>query len=113
MSAMKFFLTSLRQSWGRKSVIGIPYIFLILFFSLPFLIVFKLSISDMDGIRFKDLLDYADGVVMLRMRVSNYLFLMTDSLYVYTYWYSIKLAALNTAICLAIGYPFAYFMARA
>jgi putrescine transport system permease protein len=104
---------SLRRGWGRASVIGIPYLFLILFFSLPFLIVFKLSISDMDGIRFKDLIDYSGGVATLRVRVSNYLFLMTDSLYVYTYWYSIKLAALTTAICLAIGYPFAYFMARA
>ena len=102
-----------REGWGKRSVIGIPYIFLILFFSLPFLIVFKLSISDTEGIRFKDLLDYADGVAVLRVRVSNYLFLMTDSLYVNTYWYSIKLAALNTVICLAIGYPFAYFMARA
>jgi putrescine transport system permease protein len=94
-------------------VIGIPYLFLILFFSLPFLIVLKLSISDTEGIRFKDLFDYIDGVAILRVRVSNYLFLMTDSLYVYTYWYSIKLATLNTLICLVIGYPFAYFMARA
>ncbi len=104
---------ALRKGWGKRSVIGIPYIFLILFFSLPFLIVFKLSISDTEGIRFKDLFDYIDGVAILRVRVSNYLFLMTDSLYVYTYWYSIKLAALNTVICLIVGYPFAYFMARA
>ena len=75
-------IQSLRRGWGKRSVIGIPYIFLILFFSLPFLIVFKLSVSDMDGIRFKDLLDYADGVATLRVRLSNYLFLMTDSLYV-------------------------------
>ncbi|HEY8023102.1 MAG TPA: ABC transporter permease subunit [Burkholderiaceae bacterium] len=100
------------KGWGRRSVIGIPYIFLILFFSLPFLIVLKLSISDTEGIRFKDLFDYIDGVAIIRVRLSNYVFLMTDSLYVYTYWYSIKLAALNTAICLFIGYPFAYFMAR-
>ncbi len=104
---------SWRQGWGRRSVIGIPYVFLILFFSLPFLIVLKLSISDTEGIRFKDLFDYIDGVAIIRVRLSNYVFLMTDSLYVYTYWYSIKLAALNTAICLFIGYPFAYFMARA
>ena len=48
---------ALRKGWGKRSVIGIPYIFLILFFSLPFLIVFKLSISDTEGIRFKDLFD--------------------------------------------------------
>jgi putrescine transport system permease protein len=105
--------SALRGGWGKRSVIGIPYLFLILFFSLPFLIVLKLSISDTEGIRFKDLFDYIDGVAILRVRVSNYLFLMTDSLYVYTYWYSIKLATLNTLICLVIGYPFAYFMARA
>jgi len=106
------FRKSWSKGWGRRSVIGIPYVFLILFFSLPFLIVLKLSISDTEGIRFKDLFDYIDGVAIIRVRLSNYVFLMTDSLYVYTYWYSIKLAALNTAICLFIGYPFAYFMAR-
>ncbi len=103
---------NLSQSWGRRTVIGIPYLFLILLFTVPFLVVLKISVSETDGIRFQDLTSYADGVIQLKIKLSNYIFLSTDSLYVQTYWSSIKFASLNTVICLLIGYPFAYFMAR-
>jgi putrescine transport system permease protein len=93
-------------------VIGIPYLFLVLFFSLPFLVVLKISLSDMEGIRFKDLVTWVDGALTLRLKFSNYLFLTTDPEYVLTYLESLGFASLNTLICLAIGYPFAYFMAR-
>jgi putrescine transport system permease protein len=85
---------------------------LILLFTIPFLVVLKLSVSESDGIRFQDLMQYSDGVVSLKIKLSNYIFLTTDPLYIETYWSSIKFAALNTLICLLIGYPFAYFMAR-
>jgi putrescine transport system permease protein len=100
------------QGWGRRAVIGLPYLFLLLFFSLPFLVVLRISVSDVVGVRFQDLLSWADGTLTLRLKLSNYLFLTTDPVYILTYLRSIGLAALNTAICLAIGYPFAYFMAR-
>lgn len=104
----------LKRNWGRRSVIGIPYGFLILFFSVPFLVVLKISVSSTDelGIHFQDLTSYANGIFELKIKLSNYIFLTTDSLYIETYWSSIKFAALNTLICLLIGYPFAYFMAR-
>lgn len=100
-------------NWGRRTVIGVPYGFLILFFSLPFLVVLKISVSEVFGVHFGDLLSYADGVSTLKIDWSNYLFLTSDSLYVQTYWSSIRFAFLNTVICLVIGYPFAYFMVRA
>jgi putrescine transport system permease protein len=103
---------ALTRGWGQRTVIGIPYIFLILLFTVPFLVVLKISVSESDGIRFQDLTSYADGVFDIKIKLSNYIFLSTDPLYVETYWSSIKFAALNTAICLFIGYPFAYFMAR-
>ena len=93
-------------------MIGIPYLFLILLFTVPFLVVLKLSVSESDGIHFQDLTSYTGGVLAIRIKLSNYLFLVTDSLYVKTYLSSLEFAALNTLICLAIGYPFAYFMAR-
>lgn len=101
-----------QQRRGRRFVISVPYVFLLLFFSLPFLVVLRISFSDMEGIRFTDLLSYVDGVIDLKIKISNYLFLTSDPLYIETYWSSIKFAALNTVICLIIGYPFAYFMAR-
>jgi putrescine transport system permease protein len=103
----------LSPHWGPRVVIGIPYLFLILFFSAPFLVVLKLSVSEVEGVRFGDILTWADGVLKLNLKLSNYIFLTTDPLYVETYLSSVGYAALNTAICLAIGYPFAYFMARA
>ena len=105
-------LRALLDNWGRRSVIGIPYLFLILLFTVPFLVVLKISVSETDGIRFQDLLSYVDGALTLKIKLSNYIFLSTDPLYVETYWSSIKFAAINTLTCLFIGYPFAYFMAR-
>jgi len=106
------FLRFLKRDWGKRSVIGIPYVFLIVFFSLPFLVVLKLSVSEADGIHYEDLASYVDGIVNIKIKLSNYIFLSTDPLYVETYWSSVKFATINTVICLIIGYPFAYFMAR-
>ena len=98
---------------GRRLVIGAPYLFLLLFFLLPFVIVFKISISEMENVVFKDLLSLQDGVLQLSIQLGNYVFLAEDPLYIKTYWSSLKYAAATTLLCLFIGYPFAYFMARA
>lgn len=103
----------LGRSWGRKTVIGIPYVFLLLFFSLPFLVVLKISVSETEGVQFKDLFEFVDGTLTMRIRLANYQFLTTDPLYLKTYASSIRFAAICTVICLFIGYPFAYFMTRA
>jgi putrescine transport system permease protein len=101
-----------RIALGRLGVIGIPYGFLVLFFSLPFLVVLKISVSDTDGVRYLDLMHYANGVLEFKLRLESYLFLARDSLYLRAYLYSLQLALVNTLVCLFIGYPFAYFMAR-
>ncbi len=107
MNALKTFVT------GRRLVIALPYLFLLAFFLFPFLIVGKISVSEMENVSFKDLFSYADGVVALKIKLSNYFFIAEDSLYFNTYLSSLKYAAWTTVLCLAIGYPFAYFMARA
>jgi putrescine transport system permease protein len=99
---------------GRGAVIAIPYAWLALAFLAPFLIVLRLSFAEMDpagGIG--DLLTFADGVPHLKLKLANYLFIAQDQLYVLTYLSSLKYAALTTILCLLIGYPFAWFMARA
>jgi putrescine transport system permease protein len=104
---------TLRGLGGRQAVIGIPYVWLLAFFLLPFLIVFRISLAEMDGVRVSEILTYADGVVQLKLKLSNYVFITQDDLYFRTYLSSVTYAAITTLICLAIGYPFAYFMARA
>jgi putrescine transport system permease protein len=98
---------------GRTAVIGIPYFWVLAFFLLPFLIVLKISVSEIDGVVFKDVLTLKEGLLQLTLKLSNYVFITEDDLYFKTYLSSIKYAAVTTAFCLAIGYPFAYFMARA
>ena len=98
---------------GRWAVIGVPYFWLLLFFMLPFLIVMKISVSEMETVTFKDVLTFKDGVLALTLKFSNYALLVQDDLYFLTYVSSLKYAAVTTVLCLLIGYPFANFMARA
>nr|WP_189689695.1 ABC transporter permease subunit [Pseudorhodoferax aquiterrae] len=107
--------TARRSAWwrGRTAVIGIPYLWLLVFFLLPFLIVAKISVSEMETVNFKDLLTLKEGVLQLSLKFSNYVFITQDDLYFRAYVASLKYAAITTVLCLAIGYPFAYFMARA
>ena len=98
---------------GRTLVIAVPFLFLLLFFLFPFFIVGKISVSEMETVTFKDVLTYKDGVLALALKLSNYIFITEDALYFKTYLASIKYAAATTVLCLLIGYPFAYFMARA
>ncbi|HEY4069677.1 MAG TPA: ABC transporter permease subunit [Burkholderiaceae bacterium] len=108
---MKRLLQGFRR--GRSTVIGIPYLWLIVFFLLPFLVVLKISFSEMGTVSVNDILTFKDGAMQLTLRGTTYAFITQDDLYVKTYLSSIKYAAITTVWCLLIGYPFAYFMARA
>ena len=98
---------------GRHAVIGLPYGWLLLFFLFPFLILVKISVSEMETVNFKDLVTFKEGLLQLTLKLSNYVFISEDPLYVKTYLSSLKYAAAATVLCLGLGYPFAYFMARA
>jgi putrescine transport system permease protein len=98
--------------WGRAVVIAVPTVFLLLVFLLPFLVIFKISVSEMDTVFFKDVFTWADDALSIKIRLGNYMVLAQDSLYLDTYLSSLRFAALTTVICLFIAYPFAYFLAR-
>ena len=102
----------LTGAWGRNVVIAIPLVFLLAFFLFPFLVVFKISVSEMDNVIFKDLFVWADGVLQFKIKLGNYIFIALDDLYIQTYLSSLKFAGITTLICLLVAYPFAYFMAR-
>ncbi len=102
----------LTGAWGRRAVVGVPMLFLLIFFLMPFLVVFKISISDMENVVFKDLVTWSDGLLTISLKFSNYIFLLQDDLYIKTYLNSLQFAAITTVICLVIAYPFAYFLAR-
>ncbi len=100
---------------GRTAVIAGPYIWLLLFFCVPFLIIVKISFADirLGTPPYTNLLELKEGVLHITLQLSHYAFLITDSLYFATYLNSLKVAAISTLICLIIGYPMAYSIARA
>ena len=110
------FLKNLFKHPGRAVVISVPFLYLTFAFLIPFLIVLRISFTDLDsgdGSPFGTLMTLADGVLTLKIKIANYLFIAQDELYALTYLNSLKFAAITAALCLIIGYPFAYFMARA
>lgn len=97
---------------SRTLVIGVPFIWLTVFFLLPFVLVFRISLAQMDGALISPLLSFADSELVVRLKLGSYVQMLTDDLYFATYLVSVKYAFITMAICLGIGYPFAYFMAR-
>ena len=110
MAKTKSFFTSL--SAGRLAVIGVPYFWFLLLAAIPLLIVLKISLSEMESTSISNMIDWSHGWPRLTLNFASYQFLATDSLYIKTYISSIKYALITTLLCLAIGYPFAYYMAR-
>ncbi len=98
---------------GRTLVVGVPFVWLLVFFLLPFLIVLRISFAEMDGARISDLFTYTDGELFMKLKLQNFATIFQDDLYWSTYGQSLMYAGATTLICLFIGYPFAYFMARA
>nr|WP_313087397.1 ABC transporter permease subunit [Pseudomonas sp.] len=100
---------------GRRLVIGVPFIWLILFFLLPFAIVLKISFAEADVAipPYTDIFAYADQQLQVLINLGNYIFLSEDELYLAAYLGSLKIAFFSTLLCLLIGYPMAYAIARA
>jgi putrescine transport system permease protein len=101
---------------GRGLVILLPYLWLLLFFVVPFVIVLKISFSDVDLAipPYKPLIEWVGkNALAIKLNFNNYAFLFTDRLYVNAFLNSIKVALLSTLMCILVGYPMAYGIARA
>jgi putrescine transport system permease protein len=101
---------------GKALVIAAPMLWLTVFFLIPLGVVLKLSVSEaaLASPPYLPLLTFAeDGTVQLTLHLSNFLFILEDRLYISAYLNSLRVAAISTLIALLIGYPMAYFIARA
>jgi putrescine transport system permease protein len=90
-------------------------VWLIVLFLIPFIIVFKISFAEVQLAMppYTPLFEWLHGkLVAVRLNFSNYHYLFTDALYVSSYLYSLKVAAVSTFLCLLLGYPMAYSIAR-
>jgi putrescine transport system permease protein len=109
-----------RVSWGPRLVVAIPYLWLIVFFLIPFAIVARISLSETAIAQppYTPTLDFGGGFSALRdflaaLSFANYARLASDWLYVSSYLRSIWIALSSTMLLLLIGFPIAYAMARA
>ncbi|MGI3169621.1 ABC transporter permease subunit [Pseudooceanicola sp. C21-150M6] len=104
----------------RLILIAIPYVWLLLLFLIPFLIVVKISLSDVALARppYFPQLDLSAGWTGIKeffqeLDFENFTFLASDSLYWKAYLSSLKIAVISTFLTLLVGFPVAYGMARA
>ncbi|WP_314403708.1 ABC transporter permease subunit [Stenotrophomonas rhizophila] len=98
----------------RGSVIAAPYLWLLLFFAVPFVIILMISFArtQVGSPPYTWLLEYVDGAFSLKLNLGNYAALVKDSQYVLAYLSSIKIAVIATLFTLLIGYPMAYVISR-
>ncbi|SUD37262.1 binding-protein-dependent transport system inner membrane protein [Ectopseudomonas mendocina] len=96
-------------------MIGIPFLWLFMFFLLPFVIVLKISFAEADVAipPYTEIYEWADNKLTLLLNFGNYIFLTEDALYLSAYLGSLQVAFFSTLLCLVIGYPMAYAIARA
>lgn len=100
---------------GRRLFILLPYVWLLLFFLIPFVFVLKISFSEALIARppYAPLISFSEDGPKLNISLFSYAFIASDPLYILAYLHSLRLAAVSTALCLLIGYPMAYAIARA
>jgi len=104
-------LENQRDLLWQRLAIAMPYIWLLVFFLAPFAIVFKISLADPIIAQppftpsFNDAGDFQGTA-------DNFAFLLTDKLYAITYLKSVFMAANATVLCLLLGFPMAYGIAR-
>jgi putrescine transport system permease protein len=119
-AAQKPLPARLAAAFVSRLVIIVPYVWLLFFFLIPFLIVFKISLSTTAIAMppYTPVLGFGDGISgfidgLKQLSFDNYVWLTQDALYFNAYITSVIVAGISTFLTLLIGYPIAYGMARA
>lgn len=99
----------------RATLIAVPYVWLLVLFLVPFLIVFKISLSDaaLAIPPYTPTLKDGFAALIAELDFDNFVFLTEDDLYWKAYLSSLRIAVISTVLTLLVGYPMAYGMARA
>jgi putrescine transport system permease protein len=108
------------RSGARRLIVLVPYLWLVAFFLLPFLIVLKISLSQTEIAQppYSPVFDPAAGwagfkAFVSRLSFENYAFIVSDRLYLSSYLKSLEVAAISTVLLLVVGFPLAHGIARA
>jgi putrescine transport system permease protein len=99
---------------GKRLVILVPMVWLLLFFLAPFFVVLKISFAELAIAQppYTSLISWQDGKLLVTLNLGNYQYLIEDQLYLLAYLSSIRIAFFSTVLTLLIGYPMAYYIAR-
>jgi len=91
-----------------------PYFWLVLFFFIPLALIFKISISIAEwGMPpYKDLFEFTENGFQINATLNNYIYVLSDFYYFKSYLNSLSLAFTSTLICLLIGFPIAFYVAK-
>ncbi len=100
-----------RDTLWQRFAVAIPYIWLLIFFLAPFAIILKISTADpiIGQPPFTPMFDDEGSFIAT---LESFKFLLTDKLYGITYMRSVIMAASATILCLLLGFPMAYGIAR-
>ena len=111
---------SSNRNWSARGIVLLPYLWLVIFFLAPFVIVLKISLSQTALAQppYVPLFDTTAGWAGLmdfvsQLSADSFRLLSSDSIYLLSYLKSLQVAAISTIVLLAVGYPIAYGMARA
>jgi putrescine transport system permease protein len=107
----------IRSNWaGQRLVIAVPYLWLLLFFLVPFLIVLKISFAEFAPLGrppYEPIARFLEnGALQINILFGSYDYLLHEPLYVSAWLYSLKVAFFSTVLCLLVAYPMAYAIAR-
>ena len=105
------------KNWsGKRLVIAVPYLWLLMFFLVPFLIVLKISFAEFSPLGrppYEPVFQWLEeGALQIKLLIGSYVYLFNEPLYVSSWLYSVKVAFFSTIFCLLLGYPMAYAIAR-
>lgn len=101
---------------GRLAVVGLPCLWLCLFFLAPFAIVLKIALAEAaEGVPpYAAMLDWAGGALpYVRLHLGNFRTLLEDPFYAEAFLRSLRVAAISASLCLLVGYPMALAISRA
>jgi putrescine transport system permease protein len=108
------------RNWNARAVVLLPYLWLVIFFLAPFVIVLKISLSQTALAQppYLPVFEASAGWMGLtefakQLSADSFRLVLSDSIYFWSYLRSLQIAAISTVVLLVVGYPIAYGMARA
>jgi putrescine transport system permease protein len=103
-----------KSHWSRRLIVSVPFLWFIAFLLLPFFFVLRISFSMPANTipPFTPLLVYSDQTLQIILKVGNYLYMFEHDLFFISILNSIQISVSTTILCILIGYPMAYAMAK-